>query len=329
MRTKLFRRTQRWLVGACLVVAGRLAAQNAAAPPSSALPPLSAPPVENVQLLTNPGFEEPDTGWRFAEWVQREGASDKRVAASTVYSPDVIHTGRTALCFDHSMVGPERLLGLRQVLTREQLAPYDGRRFRVSAWFWLAKGPPYYQGTLCVRQWNGVAPGPFGGTALPIGGSQGEWFYCAREFDFRLADTQRADVNVWLPNVPEVSQAPRIFVDDAQLEVLADPPLNVELLCGTTVFQPDDRLPVRVEVAEAVWQQALTGLRWNVTTPDGLRSLAEGDATLSAPTSLAEVRLPRLADGSYAVRFALGRAAGERTHEVLIPFRRATGPFAR
>ncbi len=328
MLTKLFCRALWGLVGVCLAVGACLRAQDVATPAAAALPPLNLAAVENVQLLANPGFEQSDKSWHFSDWPPRPGSGDSLTAASIVYSSEVVHTGRQALGFDHSTIGPERLLGIRQVLKREQLAPYDGRRLRLSAWFWLAKGPPYYQGTLGMRQWNALAPGPFGGVSLPIGGSRGEWLYGAKEFEFRLADTQRADVNLWLPNVPDTTQAPRVFVDDVRLEVLADPPLRVELLCGATVFQPDDRLPVRVEVAESVWRQALVGLRWNVTPPAGLRSLAEGDLTLAAPRSLTEVRLPSLPPGRYALRLALGRTVGERTHEVLIPFRRAVGPFA-
>lgn len=293
------------------------------------LPPLRPQTVANPQLLTNPSFEEADKGWGFSDWPPREKTSDRLIARSIFYSQDVVRTGRQALCFDLSTVGPERLLAIHQNVSRAQLEPYEGRAMRLSAWLWIAKGPAYYGADSNLRLWGDENTPIVAAPGFNLGGSQGEWQRGSVEFTLKLGSTRKADVNVYLPNVPEVAKAPLVFVDDVSLEVLADLPLKAELLCGVVVSEPDDRLPLRVTVSPEAWAQGLRGLRWDVTSPDGLRSYVSGASALTERLSLVEAKLPRLAEGQFAVRLALGKATADRTYEVLLPFRRAAGPFAR
>jgi hypothetical protein len=294
----------------------------------TSLPPLQTQSVENAELLVNADCEKPDTGWRFTDWPPRPDTYDRLIAKSIFYSHDVVHSGQYALCYDLRTVGSERTLAITQTLSRDALAPYDGRRLRLSGWLWLASGPGYYNGTLGMRQWGEPGTPPFGGANMDIGGSRGEWSYVSREFVFHLGETKRADVNVWLRNIPDPTIAPVVFVDDVKLEVLADPPLVVELLAGRVISRPDTRLPLRVKINPASWQEGLRSLRWDVTTPDGRRSWSSAHIALTEPLTLIELPLPGLAEGPFALRVALGKSPGDRNHEVLLPFQMLEGPFA-
>jgi hypothetical protein len=316
------------LVTLMLLVVTRLATQCLAAEMQpTPLPPLRQQPVQNTQIVLNPSFEESDKSWSFSDWPPREKTSDRLIARSIFYSPDVVHTGRSALCFDLGTVGPERILAIHQGLTRAQLEPYEGCRLRLSAWLWIARGPGYYGADCNLRLWGDENTPLVAAPGFTVGGSQGEWQYGSREFTLRLGPTRRADVNVYLRNVPEAARAPVAYVDDVQLEVLTDPPLTVEALCGQTLSQPDDRLPLRVTLSAKAWEDGLRNLQWDVTSPDGLRSYRSGRIMVTDRKSVMEATLPNLAEGPFALRVALGKDAGDRTYEVLLPFRRAEGPF--
>ncbi len=310
-----------------VLVALCLAPYACAAP--TLLPPLQPQSAGNVEILRNSGFEDGDKDWILWDWPPREKTDDRPIARSIFYSHDVVHTGRQALCFDLSTIGPERQLGIRQIISRAQLQPYEGRSMRLSAWLWVARGPAYYAADSNLRLWGDESTPLVAAPGFRLGGSPGQWQRGAVEFTLRLGSTRKADANVYLPNVPEVAKAPLVFVDDVSLEVFADLPLGSELLSGLVVGEPDDRLPVRVTVAPGTWERGLRGLRWDVTSKDGLRSYASGTSALTDRVSVIEAKLPPLAEGEFAVRLALGRTAADRTYEVLLPFRRTAGPFAR
>jgi len=208
------------------------------------LPPLQPQQVENTQLLANPGFETPDAGWGLYEWPPREKTSDQLTGHFIYYSQDVVHSGKVALCFDFTKLTPERLLAARQGLKPEALAPYEGRMIRSSAWIWVAKGPATYGGNFGTRQWGEPGTPPLDFHIIPLGGSTGEWIHCSQEFRLKLGSTRSIDFNIWLPNVPDITKAPVVYVDDVSLEVLADPPLAAELLCGKVIAKPDNRVPI-------------------------------------------------------------------------------------
>ncbi|MGD9497324.1 MAG: hypothetical protein AB7Y46_13580 [Armatimonadota bacterium] len=128
---------------------------------------------------------------------------------------------------------------------------------------------------------------------------------------------------------PDLSNRPVVYLDSVALEVLLPPPLDARLLSGATLMTPDDSLPVEVAVSQEAWKDGLRALRWDITAPDGLTSFAGEDVALNARTGVVVVPVPSLSEGRYALRLALGRASGERTHEVLLPLLRAEGPFAR
>jgi hypothetical protein len=132
-----------------------------------------------------------------------------------------------------------------------------------------------------------------------------------------------------MSQVPDLNDSPIVYVDAVKLEVLAEPRLRARLLSGRTLFVPDDVLPIKIEVGEAAWNDGLRSLRWNITSPDGLIGHAEGDLALAGASSVVEVTVPEIPEGRYAVRLALGAEPGERATEVLLPFHRAEGPFAR
>lgn len=317
-------------LGALLLAAGQVA--SAWAQPARKvveLPPVQSQPRENVQLLANPGFETPDAGWGLYEWPPREKTSDQLTGKFVYYSRDVVHSGQYALCFDFSQLTPERLLAARQNVKPETLQPYEGRTIRSSAWIWVARGPAYYQGSFGTRQWGEPGTPPLDFHLLPLGGAQGEWIRCTQEFQLKLGTTRNLDYNIWLPNVPDTTKAPVVYVDDASLEVLADPPLAARLLCGKVVSRPDDSLPVLVTVAGKAWDSGLRFLQWDLTSADGRRSYASGQRELRDCEMVLEAALPNLAPGDFALRLALGAKPGARTHEVLLPIKRAEGPFGQ
>ncbi len=323
-------RSAAWLgvLGACALVAGApLCAPQGAA---LELPALRAEASANIELVANSGFEDPEAkGWYFSDWPPRKDTGAKLIAKSVFYSQDVAHSGKRALCFDLTTVGEDRILLAQQKLSAESLAQYDGRRMRLSAWVWLAQGPPGYQGGLTMRQWGASGTPPLSSVHVRLPATRGQWRQCATEFTLRMGETRRADVGVGMRQVPDLTGSPIIFVDDVKLEALTPPDLSAELLCGRTLFSPDDVLPVKVEVSDEAWQAGLRQLRWNVTSPDGRRSYEQGDVALASKSAVVEVSASGLPEGSYAARLAIGAAPGERRHEVLLTFRRAEGPFGR
>lgn len=317
----------------CLLFAasGPLAFASLALPQNAGarLPPVNLQEPENVDLVDNSGFEDPESkSWRFSDWPPREGTRDQLIAKSVFYSQDVVHTGDWAICFDLTTVGQDRTLLAQQKGSAEVLAPYDGRRMRLSAWLWQARGRAGYQGGLTLRQWGTPGTPPLSHVSVRMPGVQGEWAYCSSEFTLRIGETRRWDVGVGMRQVPDLNDSPVIYVDDVKLEALAEPRVSARLLCGETVFLPDNVLPIKVELADEAWGEGLRSLRWNVTSPDGLTGYDEGDMALNTQSSVVEVTVPELPEGSYAVRLAVGAEPGERDCEVLLPFRRAEGPFA-
>jgi len=321
-------RPLRWLL---LAAAGALVFASLAQPQNGGakLAPLNLQAPENVDLVDNSGFEAPQSkSWRFSDWPPREGTRDQLIAESVFYSQDVVHVGDWALCFDLTTVGQDRVLLAQQKGSAEVLAPYEGRRMRLSAWLWQASGRAGYQGGLTLRQWGAPGTPPLSHVSVRMPAVQGEWAYCSSEFTLRMGETQRWDVGVGMRQVPDLSVSPVVYVDDVKLEALAEPRVSARLLCGETVFLPDNVLPIKVELADDAWGEGLRNLRWNVTSPDGLTGYDQGDLALNTPSSVVEVTVPELAEGGYAVRLAVGAKPGERDCEVLLPFRRAEGPFA-
>ena len=141
-RTPDYPSPTRHLAGLLLTIVIGSSAMAQPARKSVELPPLQAQPVENMQLLANPGFETPDTGWGLYEWPPREKTSDQLTGHFIYYSQDVVHSGKVALCFDFTQLTPERLLAARQNVKPESLAPYEGRMIRSSAWIWVARVRP-------------------------------------------------------------------------------------------------------------------------------------------------------------------------------------------
>ena len=311
---------------ALLLVVGRLVAQ----PSGVELPPLADQPSENVSLIANGGFEDPESpAWVLSDWPPRPDTGARLIAESITYSEDQVRSGQRSLRIDLSTVEEDRHLLAQQRFSREALAPFEGRRVRMSAWAWLERGPPGFQASLSIRQWGqpGAAPVSHGRLWLPT--VQAEWVEGSREFTLQLGETTRGDITVDARQVADLATSPVIYVDDVRLEVLAEPPLTAELLRGETLLSPDTVLPVKVELSDQALADGLRHLRWNVTSPDGLRGLAEGDVQLASATRVLDLVVPDLPEGRYAVRLAIGRERGGRDAETLLPFRRGRGPFAR
>ncbi len=294
------------------------------------LPALALEQPENIQILENGGFEDPQSqSWRLSDWPPRPDTGAKLIAKSIYYSQDVVHSGDWAVCFDLTTVGEDRHLLVQQSFGVDKLAPYDGYRVRMSAWVWLASGPPGYQGGLSIRQWGKPGAPPMSSRHVRLPGVRGQWTYAETEWTLRLGNTTRGDITVGMSQVPNLADSPVVYVDEVKLEVLADPRLRARLLCGQTLFAPDSVLPIEVTAAGPAWDDGLRSLRWNITSADGLTSYAEGDAAPADPNSVLEVTVPDIPEGRYAVRLALGAQPGDRATEVLLPFRRTEGPFAR
>ena len=192
----------------------------------------------------------------------------------------------------------------------------------------MAQGPSGFQANLTMRKWGKPGTPPLGSKRLRLPGVRGEWAYAELPFRLRLGETTRWDITVGARQVPDLKNSPIIYVDEVRLDVLAEPKLRAELLCGSTIFKPDNVLPLRISVSEAAWQEGLTFARWDVVTSDGLTTRKSGDVALAASQTIISIALPVLADGDYAVRVALGTRAGERAVEILVPFKRTGGPFA-
>jgi len=314
---------------AALCLAGTLVLSPSAAQDGAPLPPLSLQPDAGPNLLSNASFEDAEAGgWRFSDWPPRPDTSDRLIADSIRYTDEQAQDGRQCLVYDLTTVGEERILIAGQALSGEQLAPWDGQRMRLSAWILLASGPIAQDATMTMRQWGESGP-PLDAHSLRMTADVNEWSHWSTEFVFRMGATRRGDVNISVRQPPDLADSPVMYLDNVALEVLLPPPLAARLLSGETLMSPDESLPVEVTVSEEAWEDGLRALRWDISPPDGLTGLAGDDVTLDAPAGVVIVPVPSLSEGRYALRLALGRAPGERTHEVLLPFRRAEGPFAR
>ncbi|MBT3381922.1 MAG: hypothetical protein HN742_34040 [Lentisphaerae bacterium] len=293
------------------------------------LPPPVREHLENIETINDGGFEVP-TGkaWRFSDWPPRPDTSDRLIADSIRYSDSVVHSGDGSICLDLKTVGEDRILLVQQKRSVDALRPHDGRLVRLSAWIWVAQGPSGFQATLTTRKWGKPGTPPLGSRRLRLPGVRGEWTYAELLFRLRLGETTRWDITVAARQVPDLKDSPIVYIDDVRLDVLAAPKLQADLLCGRTIFEPDDILPIRISVAESALAEGLKYVRWDITTSDGLASHKAGDMLLKMSQTTTSIALPSLADGSYAVRAALGSRTGERAVEVLVPFRRTGGPFA-
>jgi len=297
---------------------------------AEALPPLRTAGAEPVALIRDGGFEDPEAkAWNFSDWPPRPETGVRLIADSITYSQDVVFVGEYAICFDFRTIGADRALLVQQGLPLARLAPYDGRRLRMSARMWVAQGPPGCQGHLTMRQWPERGRPPIAATSCAFSGGRGEWTQTVHEFTLRLGPTTRGDFTVGFRQVPDLAQAPVIYVDDVHLEVLPAPRLSATLLGGVNVAAPDTLLPLRVTVADAVWAAASRHLRWDITSRDGLTGYARGNTVLAAPAGILEVEVPELPFGRYAIRLALGRERDAREAELLVPFRWVSGPFRR
>ncbi len=313
----------------CIVLALALAPAAGNAQQGAPLPPLTVQRAPAVNLLDDSGFEDADAGvWAFSDWPPRPESGARLIADSVRYTTDQAREGRRALVFDLTTVGADRILIAQQRIAREALAPHDGKAMRLSASVLLASGPAAQRVQMTMRQWGESGP-PIDHHSMRMTADVNEWSSWSSEFIFRLGDTRKADVNITVGQSPDLTNSPVVFLDDVRLEVLGEPALAAHLACGSTLMTPDTTLPVEVSVSQAAWERGMRILRWNVTSPDGLRSHAEADMDLEDRAAVVNVTVPDLTEGLYALRLALGQEAGERKVEVLLPFRRAEGPFAR
>jgi hypothetical protein len=158
---------------------------------------------------------------------------------------------------------------------------------------------------------------------------QAEWIEASTEFTLRVGETTRGDITVGARQVSDIETAPVLYVDDVKLEIIQEPPLAARTLTGETLMKPDNSFPLKVELSDEAWEDGLRYLRWNVTSPDGLRAFGEGDLELTAREAVVEPAMPNVPEGRYSVRLAIGDSPGGRRYETLVHFRRAEGPFAR
>jgi len=294
------------------------------------LPPVQVQETPNVEILLNGGFEESEPiTWKFTDWPPRPDTGAALIADSIFRTQDVAHSGQWALGLDLTTVEEDRILLCQQAFGADKLAAYDGRLARMSAWVILGRGPAGYQGQMSMRHWGPPGAPPIGSRRIYLSGSVDEWNYCSEEFILRVGETTRADMTVSASQVPELRDSPVVYVDDVSLAILGEADLQARLTCGTVLFEPDDLVPVRVDVSEEAWEAGKRQLRWNIASPDGLTGYAEGDVALTARTEIVELALPDLPDGEYSARLALGAEPGERAAEVLLPLRRVAGPFAK
>ena len=291
------------------------------------LPPLAPTPAAATNLLTNPGFEDPDApGWAFTDWPPREDTGAALIADSIRYTDEQAYEGGRCLVLDLTTVGTDRTLISQQRLSAEALAPLDGATMRMSAQVLLGGGPTVHEVNMTMRQWG--EDGLLTHQSLRLNADVNEWTSVSKQFTFRMGATTRADFKVSARQTPELADSPVVYVDDVRLEVLAPPPLAAELPWGETLMAPDNVLPVAVHISEEAWAEGLRGLRWDITAPDGIRSLAHGEMAAPTRDPVLSVTVPDLTEGSYALRLALGAEPGQRSRELLLPFTRAEGPLA-
>ncbi|MDP6504928.1 MAG: hypothetical protein QF886_15015 [Planctomycetota bacterium] len=297
---------------------------------SENLPPLKPQASRNILLNRNPGFDEADSSaWRFSDWPPRKETSDRLIARSIFYDEIEKRSGKTSICFDVGTVGPDRFLGVRQMLDVKKLRQHNGKRIRLSCWILLASGSDVHTAHTGIRLWGKSGQPPLSATSIRMQATRGKWNYFERTFTLHLGKTGRADLKVGLRTVPAGQKAPVCFADDCRLEALTAPALSATLLSGKIAMSSDRYLSARIEVGDSEWKAGIRRLRWDVTSPDGLQSFAQGSLDLLKPASIVEPALPNLAFGAYGLRFALESKQGERLHEALKEFRYAKGPFEK
>lgn len=291
------------------------------------LPPLTPTAPAALNLLDNPGFESADAGaWQFTDWPPREETGARLIADSIRITDEQGAEGRQCLVFDLTTVGADRTLIAQQRFSAEQLAPYDGETMRLSAKVLLGSGPTVQMVGMTMRQWGDE--GLLDHQSLRLTADVNQWAEAGREFVFHMGATKRADVNVTVGQSPDLSDSPVVYLDDVRFEVLAEPALAASLPWGDAVMAPDSTLPVAVRISQEAWEAGNRALRWDITTPDGLTSLADGELAAESRDPVLSVPVQDIAEGRYALRLALGSEPGERRREVLLSFIRAEGPLA-
>ncbi len=292
------------------------------------LPPLTPAPPTALNLLENPSFETGETdAWQFSDWPPREETGASLIADSVRVTSEQAYEGEQCLVFDLTTVGADRTLIAQQRLSAETLAAHDGAPMRLSAKVLLGTGPTAQLVQMTMRQWG--EDGLLDHQSLRITADVNEWAEGRADFVLRMGETTRADVNVTVRQSTDLSTSPVVYLDDVRLEALAEPAFAASLPWGDAVMSPDETLPVMARISQDAWEAGRRTLRWDVTTPDGLRSLAHGQVLLGSRRTVLSVPVSRLNEGSYALRLAAGAEPGERWREVLLPFVRAEGPFAR
>jgi len=312
---------------AAILLLSMLATAPLAVAQDAALPPLTPAPPSSVNLLENPSFEaaEPD-GWQFSDWPPREETGARLIADSIRLTTEQAADGDQCVVFDLTTVGADRTLIVMQRIAAEALAPHDGARMRMSAKVLLGAGPTAQLAQMTMRQWG--EEGLLDHQELRITADVNEWAEGGVEFVLRMGETNRADFKVSVGQSPDLANSPVLYLDDVRLEVLAEPALAASLPWGEVVMSPDETLPVMARISQEAWESGRRALRWDLTTPDGLQSLAHGEVAPDSRQEVLSVPVSYLNEGSYALRLALGADPGERWREVLLPFVRAEGPLA-
>jgi hypothetical protein len=313
------------LLGTAIVLV--LAVAPLAIAQQTTLPPFTPQPPATTNLLTNSGFEAGDVApWQLSDWPPREETGARLIADSIRVTDQRAHGGEQSLVLDLTTVGADRTLIAQHRLPAEALAPHDGATMRLTAAVLLGEGPTVQPVRMTLRQWG--EDGLLDHQLLRLAADVNEWAEGSREFIFRMGQTTRADVNVTVGQNPDLEHSPVVYLDDVRLEVLGEPALAAELPWGTVLSAPDAVLPVAVRISRRAWEQGRRGLRWDITGPRGVQSLAHGELAAPSRSPVLSVSVPDLSEGRYALRLALGRSPGEREHEVLLPFVRAEGPLA-
>lgn len=304
-------------------------AVTAGAQEGAMLPPLTPVPSAATNLLQDGSFEDPDSGaWRLSDWPPRPETADRLIADSIRFTDEQAADGRRCLVFDLTTVGEERTLIATQRFGAELLAPWDGATMRLSGAVLLGRGANAQMATLTLRLWGESGP-PLDAKVVRMTADVNEWSRWETQFVLHLGDTRRGDVNIAVSQPPDLTLSPILYLDDVRLEALAAPLLAADLPHGRALLTPDSELAVEVAVSAEAWQQGLRHLRWDVTSADGLTSYAGGELAPASASATLAVPVPEIPEGRYALRLALGAAPGERAAELLLPFIRAEGPFAR
>ncbi len=313
-----------------LRVCGVLVIAASACLPASAqlstLPDLTAAPSTAINLLQNASFEDPDAGaWRFSDWPPRDETGARLIADSVRFTTAQAFESGHCLVFDLTTIGSDRTLIAQQRLSVDTLAPYDGETLRMSAKVLLSSGPAVQPVRMTMRQWG--EEGLLDHHKVRLTADVNEWAEASTTFALHLGKTTRADVNVTVGQSPDLTHSPVVYVDDVRLDVLREPPLSAELPWGVVVMSPESKLPVAVTISQDAWEIGRRALRWDITGPDGVRSIAHGEYVARSRNHICPINVSDLKKGRYGLRLALGEQPGERWREVLLPFTRAEGPL--